>query len=80
MKNLTGLKDVELLKKEKSAKITTYILLALLIIALVFSLNNYMENGFSNTTIMPVFVLALLVTNFTSLRAIKKEKEIRDIK
>lgn len=80
MKKLTGLKDLELLKKEKSAKISTYILLSLLIVALSFSVYNYLENGFSNTTVMPVFALALLITNFATLRSIKKEMEVRGLK
>lgn len=73
-------KDLELLKKEKSAKITTYILFVILAVALSFSVYNYLEKGFSNTTLMPVFALALLITNFATLRSIKKEMEVRGLK
>lgn len=80
MKKLTGLEDEELLKKEKSARITTYVLFVILLAALGFSIYNYLEKGFSNTTIMPVFALALLLTNFSTLRSIKKEMEMRGLK
>ena len=80
MKKLTGLEDEELLKKEKSARITTYVLFVILLAARGFSIYNYLEKGFSNTTIMPVFALALLLTNFSTLRSIKKEMEMRGLK
>lgn len=80
MNKLMGLKDEELLNKEKSAKFTTYVLSVIMIVALSFSIYNYFEKGFSNTTIMPVFALALLVTNFATLRSITKVMEMRGLK
>lgn len=79
MKKLKSLKDIELLKKEKSSKISTYILFVILAIVLFFSINDYMENGFSNTSIMPLLILALVVTNYETLRSIKKEKKERNL-
>lgn len=79
MNKITDIKDVELIKKEKSARITTYVLSVIMIVALSFSIYNYLENGFSNTTIMPVFALALLITNFVTVKSIKKEMEVRGL-
>ena len=80
MKKLTNLNDGDVLKKEKSARISTYVLLTILLVALTFSIYNYLEKGFSNTSIMPVFALALLLTNYSTLRSIKKEMDVRGLK
>lgn len=77
MKKLKTLSDAALLKKEQSSKFSTYILIALLIIALIFSISHYLKNGFSNTSVMPVLALAMAGTNYQTLRSIRKEKKER---
>lgn len=80
MTKLTGLKDTELLKKEKTAKVTIYVFIVILIVAVAFSIYDYLKSGFTNTTIMPVFALALLITNYGTFKSTQKEIESRNLK
>ncbi len=79
MKNLTNLNDVDLLKKEKSAKTVIYVIAVLLIISIVAGVSGYLENGFTASSVLPILILGLLLSNFTTIKSIKKEKKLRDL-
>lgn len=79
MKNLSKLTDADLLTKGKSTTITTYVFVVLLVVSFVVSVYGYLKNGFTFSTVMPVLVLALLSPNLATQKAIKKEKELRNL-
>ena len=80
MKNLTELNNIELLKKEKSTKIIAYILVGLLITSAIVSITNYIHNGYTVSSLLPVIILALVLPNFATLKSIKKEVKRRNLK
>lgn len=79
MKNLTNLNDVELLKKEKSAKTVIYVITVLFIISIIASVSSYLEKGFTASSVLPILILGLLLSNFTTINSIKKEKKLRNL-
>ena len=79
MDNLNKLNNEELLKKEKSSKIITSILVGLLIVSIIASVLNYLEHGFRISTLMPIILLAIVFPNIATLKAIKKEVQLRGL-
>ena len=79
MDNLSKLNNEELLKKGKSLKIITFILVGLLVVSIIASILNYLENGFRISTLMPIILLAIVFPNIATLKSIKKEIEERGL-
>ena len=79
MDNLNKLNNEELLKKEKSSKIITSILVGLLIVSIIASVLNYLEHGVRISTLMPIILLAIVFPNIATLKAIKKEVQLRGL-
>ncbi|MDT0685718.1 hypothetical protein [Autumnicola psychrophila] len=77
MKELSNLNNKELIKKRNAAKTITAILLGLFIVSIIASGYNFWQQGYSATTLMPLFIMAILATNFSKLQSIKKELRLR---
>lgn len=71
--------DEELLKMEKTTKMTTYILGTALLLLFVLNIIVCFRKGFNAAFVIPIALLPVLTVNINSLKTLQQEKKQRKL-
>jgi hypothetical protein len=82
MKNegLNKMSDEQLLKYQKTLRIVTYMLIVAILALLVINILKAIEKGVNSFSIIPIALVPIAIVNFKTLREIKKEIVVRNLK
>jgi hypothetical protein len=76
-KKLQDMSREELLRAEKTLKLVTYLLAAVLFCAFVFNVFAAFKKGFSVLMVVPITLLPIVMVNLGTLSRIRKELQLR---
>lgn len=72
-KNLNEMSKDVLLKYKKTLESVPYIFAAALLMVFYITIFQFLKNGFTALSVIPIALLPLLIMNFSTLQEIKKE-------
>ncbi|RKR09438.1 hypothetical protein C8C83_1071 [Flavobacterium sp. 90] len=77
-KRFSEMTTEELLKSEKTSKITTYTFAGILFLLFLVNIFLFSKKGFTASLVIPFALLPILFLNFKTLNDIKKELKSRE--
>ena len=82
MKNegLNKMSDEQLLKYQKTLRIVTYMLLVAIVVLLVLNIFKAINKGVNSFSVIPLALIPIVVVNFKTLKEVKKEISLRNLK